>query len=113
MKWILFAIAFLAVACSTQQADPGNNLKKAWEGRQTSELFEKWGYPPDELNREGDKMIYTYRRSNRSSTSIRGSLSGYDAQCNIAFETRNDLILGVQIDGDESCIDSNQILPSN
>ena len=113
MKWILFAMAFLTVACSTQRSEPGNSLKKGWEGRQTSELFEKWGYPPDELNREEDKMIYTYRRSSRSSNSIRGTVSGYDAQCTIAFKTRNELILDVQIDGDEACIDSNQILPGN
>ncbi len=104
MKWILFGgILLFLGGCAAQQSGIEKGLK-LWEGRQTSELFEKWGYPPDELTREGDKMIYSYRRSaGASAVSIRGSVSGYAAQCVISFETKNEIILAVRFEGDESC----------
>ncbi len=49
MKWILLGgILLFLGGCAAQQSGIEKGLK-LWEGRQTSELFEKWGYPPDEL----------------------------------------------------------------
>ena len=106
---ILSIVLELASCVYTPQLTVEQRLEP-WKGRPVTSLFDsnKWGYPPDELNQEGDRLVYVYHRR-ASVEKIGGSgTAGTVGECSIKFFTKNEVIIEIRVEGDRSCLDSGE-----
>ncbi|MGK5094887.1 hypothetical protein WDW89_23115 [Deltaproteobacteria bacterium TL4] len=109
MKWslILFCAVIVTGCVYVPQLTVEQRLEP-WKGRPVSSLFDskKWGYPPDELNQQGDMLIYVYhKRASVSRVGGKGTADRVDG-CTVRFLTREEMIVDIKVEGDQTCLDS-------
>lgn len=103
MKWIAFIISIsLITACGGVASEIALEEKlQSWKGKAVTALFEaeEWGYPPDELVKEEDTMIYVYHRSHEQAAQMSAGRLTSNNTCIVKFEVQNDIIAKISVEG--------------
>ncbi|MBF0351592.1 MAG: hypothetical protein HQM11_11210 [SAR324 cluster bacterium] len=102
LRWFAVSILLILSGCGGGYTPPsaGSQLLH-WKGKAITELFQNryWGYPPDELIKESETMIYVYNKSHVASGNVGSNRVVQNKPCIARFYVVGDMIENVIAEG--------------